>query len=195
MNKVEELNKMQVVEFSLDGKEIESIYVENTEMNRDILFSIGADSEDIAAMQLGNGKLLDIAIIAFEKTNAAGWSKKDGFIECEDKLNISKFVYAVGQNAVEHGWWQGEERSFGELIALCHSELSEALEEYRNGHKPGETYYTNNRKPEGIPTELADVIIRIFDMCNHYDIDIEKAIIEKHSFNKSRPFRHGNKVI
>ena len=37
----------------------------------------------------------------------------------------------VGKNAREHGWWDGEERTFGELIALAHSELSEALEEYR----------------------------------------------------------------
>ena len=32
----------------------------------------------------------------------------------------------VHENAVKHGWWD-EERSFGEIIALCHSELSEAL--------------------------------------------------------------------
>ena len=34
-------------------------------------------------------------------------------------------------NAKQHGWWD-EDRTFGEVIALCHSELSEALEAYRD---------------------------------------------------------------
>lgn len=64
--------------------------------------------------------------------------------------NLTAFASEVHDNAVNHGWWD-EERSFGELIALCHSELSEALEEYRKGHNPNETYYILD-KPEGIPT-------------------------------------------
>lgn len=133
-------------------------------------------------------------------------------------LQIKEFVDEVGKNAITHGWWE-EERSFGELIALCHSELSEALEEYREGILVTEAYYSCNGcsqkckytgknfhcihrpdelligKPEGIPSELADVIIRIFDMCHHYGIDIEEAIREKHDFNISRPYKHGGKVI
>lgn len=111
------------------------------------------------------------------------------------ELKINEFVTAVHQNAVEHGWWDGEERTFGELISLCHAELSEALEEFRNGHTPTETYHQENGKPEGIPSELADVIIRIFDMCGHYGIDIEAILKEKHEFNKTRPYKHGGKVI
>lgn len=117
------------------------------------------------------------------------------FKEGEKKMQINELVKEVGQNAREHGWWDGEERTFGELIALCHSELSEALQEYRDGKEETETYYGENDKPEGIPSELADTVIRIMDMCDHYGIDLEAAIIEKHQFNKSRPYRHGNKVI
>lgn len=91
------------------------------------------------------------------------------------------------------GW--GDPRSFGELIALCHEELSEALREYRNGHQPNETYHGEDGKPEGIPTELADVILRVLDMCGHYGIDIGSMLAEKNEYNKARSFKHGGKVI
>lgn len=105
---------------------------------------------------------------------------------------INEVAKQIHDNAVEHGWWE-DERSFPEIIALCHSELSEALEEYRSGHGATETYFGANGKPEGIPTELADVIIRIFDYCGKEGIDIDAAITQKHEYNKTRPYRHGGK--
>lgn len=41
------------------------------------------------------------------------------------------WVQEIHENAVAHGWWI-EDRDFGEICALIHSELSEALEEYRD---------------------------------------------------------------
>lgn len=102
---------------------------------------------------------------------------------------MKRLIKDIHKNAVEHGWWE-EERSFGEIVALCHSELSEALEESRKGKEPTEVYF-ENKKPEGIPIELADCIIRILDYCGRHEIDIEQAIVIKHEYNKTRPYKHG----
>jgi NTP pyrophosphatase (non-canonical NTP hydrolase) len=107
---------------------------------------------------------------------------------------LNKIRDEIHENAVKHGWWD-EDRHFGSVVALMHSELSEALEEYRNGHEPNEIYFGEGGKPEGIPIELADCIIRILDYCGKKEIDIDGAIRLKHEYNKTRPYRHGGKKI
>ena len=109
-------------------------------------------------------------------------------------MHIDELVRESYENAMSKGWHE-ERRTFGELIALCHSELSEALEEYRAGHNVTEIYLSQGGKPEGIPAELADVVIRIADMCGLYGIDLLEAIKIKMQYNKTRPHRHGGKVI
>lgn len=172
-----------------------------------------------------------------------------------DMESINYLIKKIHENAISHGWWE-EERSRDEIFALIHSELSEALEEYRNS-KP--MIYYMDGKPEGIAVELADAVIRILDYigrkqddnhfhyhynyqhykvnilekdslpelvvcCHRYiteayiaevvewmmfekciyniqkwlesnGINLEKIIKIKHEYNKTRPYRHGGKII
>lgn len=48
-------------------------------------------------------------------------------------MEIKTLVAKAHENAVKHGFWEPP-LSFGTAIALIHSELSEALEEERNGN-------------------------------------------------------------
>lgn len=115
-----------------------------------------------------------------------------------DDLDIVSAMLTCNRTAREHGWWDEDKpRTFGDMIALFHSELSEALEEHRNGHAVTEIYHAagNDFKPEGIPVELADVLIRIFDFCQQYDVPLLEALKLKMYYNETRPHRHGGKTI
>lgn len=78
--------------------------------------------------------------------------------------------------------WHHEPRETGTLLALIHSEVSEALEADRKGDE------------EGFQEELADVCIRIFDLCGSKKIDLEGAIQKKMERNKGRSYKHGGKL-
>ena len=76
---------------------------------------------------------------------------------------------------------------------LITTEVAEVMEEYRKGKGFTETYTDEKGKMCGIPSELADIVIRVMDLCGYYGIDLEQAIKEKHEYNKSRPYKHGGK--
>ena len=95
-------------------------------------------------------------------------------------MKINELSYEAHETALEKGWWD-EERSIGELLMLIVTEVAEACEADRKGD------YENFKE------EIADVYIRLGDLCGHLGIDIEKEIIKKTEFNKKRSYRHGGK--
>ncbi|MCM8796739.1 MAG: hypothetical protein NC923_02515 [Candidatus Omnitrophica bacterium] len=99
----------------------------------------------------------------------------------KDRWDISRYIKECHRTARKKGWWD-EERSDAEIIALMHSELSEALEAMRN-----------HAGLEEVAEELADCCIRIFDYCGKKKINLEQALLKKMAYNKMRPYRHGKK--
>jgi NTP pyrophosphatase (non-canonical NTP hydrolase) len=107
--------------------------------------------------------------------------------------SISHLQAVAHKIAIEHGW-HDRPRGVPECLALIHSEVSEALEEFRNGRDLIETRVSDTGKPEGFPVEIADVVIRCFDLAGSLGFDLEKVIVQKMNYNESRPYRHGNKA-
>ena len=76
------------------------------------------------------------------------------------------------------------------MIALEHAELSEGVEAIR---KP--------QKDDHIPeftmeeAEAADVIIRIMNRASRRCLRVAEALVAKINYNKTRPYKHGNKTI
>lgn len=73
-----------------------------------------------------------------------------------------------------------------QMLALIHSEISEALEADRKDLMDDKLTHRS-----GLEVELADALIRILDMSGGLGLDIEGAVKEKLEFNKSRPYKHG----
>lgn len=100
--------------------------------------------------------------------------------------NVLKGFWPKGGRTARPEGADPNERNFGEMLALVHSELSEALEAHRKN-------LMDDKLPhhKGTTVELADAIIRIMDLGYGLGLPVAEAIAEKLAYNRTRPFKHG----
>lgn len=126
---------------------------------------------------------------------------------------MAEEVYACN---VANGWFEAD-RSFGDDIALLHSEVSEMLEAFRDQGTETRLRFASEDgysllpeddpnavrwmeagqipKTEGIAAEAADVLVRLLDTCKRYDIDLFAEWRRKLDYNWTRGHRHGGKNL
>jgi len=143
-------------------------------------------------MSTGFRSVVDAAWLA-EMLKVDGW-------QLEPSYDLAGLQSVIHQTAKDKGWWE-KPRTTGDLIALMHSELSEALEEFRTGHEPSEVYYSQDadnagsEKPEGVMVEVADCIIRALDFAASHGVNLGEMVRSKMHYNNTRAYRHGGKTL
>lgn len=133
----------------------------------------------------------------------------------EDASALTRLQSHVGQVNRDHGFREYSDalddpaalvRSQANAMMLIVGEVAEAHEELRKGHAADETYYPTRGnpdspfekspafgpfKPEGVPSEIADVVIRCLDFADNYGFDLGAIVAEKIAYNETRPYKHG----
>jgi NTP pyrophosphatase (non-canonical NTP hydrolase) len=110
--------------------------------------------------------------------------------EIKSSIGINKLVFDAHKNAVDHGFWdyynninvgmvEVKKAFITQFLALIICETTEAIEGLRKNDN------------DNFKEELADIAIRLADLCGGLGVDLESEIIKKMKINADRPYKHG----
>jgi len=120
-------------------------------------------------------------------------------VEKQFKSSFTEVQKVIHQIAKDKGWWDDRTELFktdneiviAAVLALIHSEISEALESVRHGFPQSDQM----KGYDNFEIELADVIIRVMDLAEWMNIDLGSALVAKVKFNSNREHKHGGKRL
>ena len=104
---------------------------------------------------------------------AYGNAVDKGFYEDVEVLSV------LTEGVVEHEWEVLDKATVATRLMLIVSEVGEAVEALR--HNDTAAFHE----------ELADIAIRLGDLCGHLEVDLEEEIRKKMERNKRRDYKHG----
>jgi NTP pyrophosphatase (non-canonical NTP hydrolase) len=130
---------------------------------------------------------------------------------------MKNLIAKAHQTAKDKGFWEEEKRNIPEALLLIVTEVAEATEALRKNHyakqevvdslahdleldRTDEEFMLKaltwkTAFEEGVKSsfedEVADVAIRLFDLCGGMGIDLEKHIEMKMKYNSMRGYKHG----
>jgi len=114
-------------------------------------------------------------------------------------MTINEIATMVHENAKAKGFHPSEplEVFIANQCNNIHGEVQELWDAFRAGteEEPCDknTYISTGEQLTCKEEELADIIIRVLDVSKRLGVNIEKAILIKHQYNTTRPFKHGKK--
>jgi NTP pyrophosphatase (non-canonical NTP hydrolase) len=111
---------------------------------------------------------------------------------------LDQLAETITDNADRKGFWDitDPDLNIPLKLALCFTEISEALEAHRELYDDAEADPLTGMTPmqeEDFTEELADAIIRVLDIAGGYELPIGDAIISKIEKNRARPPKHGKR--
>lgn len=113
-------------------------------------------------------------------------NRKESKMEKQPLKTVNEMITKIHSTAVEKGFWEASQ-NIGEKIALVHSELSEALEVFEEWDEK-KSKKKKDFKYFHFGEELADAVIRIFDVAGYLNLEFNEDIITGHYKEHQRSF-------